>query len=342
LIKFFKDLYNFILLKKNIQTFDVGFFSESNFIYEYLEPYILKKIKNRKVLILSFEDIEKSYLKSENIFVFKTKLFQQITFLTLNIKYLYSSTPNLNHTIFQRSKVSKCKYIYLSHSPVSMNLIYSLNAFDHFDAVQVISKYQHKEMKEIIKKRKLKIKVFRSKYLFIDKQIKKIENNKFRQDVLIAPTWNTNFYKTNCHLELSKILKENKINFKLRPHPMSIKNNEISLLDLKKEKIEVDNFKYLSFEKYDYLISDWSGIFIEYALIFKRKAYLINTSKKIINKDYLTYENIPIEISLRNILANSFNINEIKPMVKEILFQKKIKNKTIDSDIKKIINDNFY
>ena len=110
--------------------------------------------------IRALNHIEKSYLKSENIFVFKTKLFQQITFLTLNIKYLYSSTPNLNHTIFQKSKISKCKYIYLSHSPVSMNLIYNLNAFDHFDAVQVTSEYQYKEMKEIIKKRKLKTKIF--------------------------------------------------------------------------------------------------------------------------------------------------------------------------------------
>ena len=343
MIRLFIDLYNFIRLKRSKTVFRIGFFSENNFIYEYLEPYILRKMKKHKILILSFEDINRDYLNLKNVFIFKTKLFQEIVFLTLNLKYLYSSTPDLNFTIFKKSKFSKCKYIYLSHTPVSMNLIYRKNAFDHFDAVQATSVYQYKEMKEIIKKRNLKTKVFKSEYLFVKKQIAKIKLGNFETDLLIAPSWNSNFYKTNCHLILNKLLKEYKISFKLRPHPISFKKNEISLSELKKENIPVDNLKYIDFQKYDFLISDWSGIFIEYALIFRRRAFLINTPKKIVNKEYLKHENKPIEISLRNTLAKSFEISEIPEIIKEILSQKNLqKNNDSNNEIDKIIKSNFY
>ncbi len=343
MIRLFIDLYNFIRLKRSKTVFRIGFFSENNFIYEYLEPYILRKMKQHKILILGFEDINRDYLNLKNVFIFKTKLFQEIVFLTLNLKYLYSSTPDLNFTTFKKSKFSKCKYIYLSHTPVSMNLIYRKNAFDHFDAVQATSVYQYKEMKEIIKKRNLKTKVFKSEYLFVKKQIAKIKSSNFETDLLIAPSWNSNFYKTNCHLILNKLLKEYKISFKLRPHPISFKKNEISLSELKKENIPVDNFKYIDFQKYNFLISDWSGIFIEYALIFKRRAFLINTPKKIVNKEYFKHENKPIEISLRNTLAKSFEISEISEIIKEILSQKNLqKNKDSNNEIDKIIKSNFY
>ena len=343
MIRLFIDLYNFIRLKRSKTVFRIGFFLENNFIYEYLEPYILRKIKQHKILILSFEDINRDYLNLKNIFIFKTKLFQEIVFLTLNLKYLYSSTPDLNFTIFKKSKFSKCKYIYLSHTPVSMNLIYRKNAFDHFDAVQATSVYQYKEMKEIIKKRNLKTKVFKSEYLFVKKQITKIKSGNFETDLLIAPSWNSNFYKTNCHLILNKLLKEYKISFKLRPHPLSFKKKEISLSELKKENIPVDNLKYIDFQKYDFLISDWSGIFIEYALIFRRRAFLINTPKKIVNNEYFKHENKPIEISLRNTLARSFEISEIPEIIKEILSQKNLqKNKDSNNEIDKIIKSNFY
>ena len=105
------------------------------------------------------------------MFVFKTNLIRELIFLTLKLKFLYSSTPDLNNTIFKRSKFSNCKYIYLQHSPVSLNLIYRENAFDFFDAVQVINNYQLNEMNEIKKINSLKL-IFKSKYLFVEKQKK--------------------------------------------------------------------------------------------------------------------------------------------------------------------------
>ena len=70
MINFFKDLKYYYLFKKTKKNYTIGFFSENNFIFQYLEPYIKKKVKKNKVLILSFEKIERDYLNSEDIFVF--------------------------------------------------------------------------------------------------------------------------------------------------------------------------------------------------------------------------------------------------------------------------------
>ena len=344
-MKILKDIFNFYKLKKSENKYNVGYFCESNFIYEYLEPYIEKKQKKIKVLIISFDNIKSNLIDKESVFIFQTKMFREIVFLTLKLKFLYSSTPNLNQTIFRKSKFSKCKYIYLQHTPVSMTLIYSSNAFDHFDAVQTISKYQYNEMKEIVLKNKLKTKIFKSKYQFINKQIKNNKKTLADTDLLIAPSWNSGFYKLNCHVKLKEFLDNYNLSYKLRPHPMSFKKKEITKQNLVDLNIPLDTSNFFNPFKYNFFVTDWSGIFIEYALIFKRKAYLINTPKKMVNKNYLEFKNKPIEISLRNIIGKTFEVDNIKEIAVEIDKLKK-KHKSLelseDDSIKKIIDDNFF
>ena len=47
--------------------------------------------------------------------------------------------------------------------------------------------------------------------------------------------------------------------------------------------------------------------------------HLINTPKKISNKNYSSYKNKPIEISLRNTLGNLYDIENIDEIAEEIL-----------------------
>ena len=346
IVNFFKDLMTFFRYKKNEKNFTIGFFSESNFIYNYLEPYIKNKIKKKKILLISFNYIQKTYLDNNSVYVFNTNFFRQLIFLTIKLKYLYSSTPDLNNTIFMKSKFSKCKYIYLQHSPLSLNLIYSENAFNHFDAVQVISSYHYNEMKEIIGRHNLKTKIFKSKYLFVKEQIQKKQNSIKKADLLIAPSWNTGFYKLGCHTKLQKSLSGKSISYKFRPHPMSYIKKEISKKELQNLDINVDESEFINYQDYDYFITDWSGLFIEYSLISNKKSYLINTPKKISNKNYSSYKNKPIEISLRNTLGNLYNIENIDKIAEEILAlknkQKNNINPSEDLNIKNTINKIFY
>ena len=346
MIKVFKDIFNYYHFKKKESDFRVGFFCENKFIFEYVKPYILKKAKKQKIIILSFEDLNYNFGNKIIIFSFYTKFFRKLIFLTLKLGYLYSSTPDLNQSIFQKSRVSKCKYIYLQHSPASLTMIYNSQAFDAFDAVQAINIYQFNEMKEIILKKNLKSRVFKGKYLFLSDQKKINENFNYHFDLLIAPTWNSNFYKLNCHLILNELLSKHNISYVLRPHPMSLKKKEISLIDLNKLNIKFDISRRINLNSYKFLISDWSGIFIEFAILTKRKSLLVNTPKKILNKNYTNYDQVPIEISLRNVFGTTFEVNELEKLVNELIEQKnKFNNKPNlfkDKNIQKCIEKDFF
>ena len=316
MISFFKDFYNyiyFIKLSKNKKAF---FIDNSNLV-KYLKPYILKKL-NKDIIVILFEDYNFDFGPISS-FVFKTTLFRSLVFLTHKLRVLYSSTPGLNKTIFSKSKFAKCKYIYLQHSPVSLTLAYPDEYFDDFDAVQTINLFQFAEMKEIIKKRALKSKTFKSKYHFlVGKEFNlNIKKKDQKNEVLIAPSWNTNFFKLNCHKILAEKFKNKNIKFILRPHHMSFKNKEVSRNELENFQINYDLKHDLNLPDYKVLISDWSGIVYEYAILTRKKSLLINTPKKINNKNYLNYKNIPIEDSARNIFGFSYEIDDLDKLVQK-------------------------
>ena len=341
---FFTDIVNFIKLKKIEKNFEIGFFCESKHILNYLSPYIINKTKKKNILIISFENLDNFENEMISIFVFKNNFVRELVFLTIKLKYLYSSTPDLENSIFKRSKFSNCKYIYLQHSPVSLNLIYNENAFIAFDAVQTISDYQYLEFNEIKKIKGLKTRPFKSKYLFIKHTENKSKQTlKKKIDVIIAPSWNTSFYKLKCHQNLHKYLTKKNITYQLRPHPMSFKKNEISLMELNEFNIELDRNKDINFKNFNFLISDWSGIFIEYALLKMKKSYLINTPKKDKNLNYRNFSNVPVEISMRNDFGETFNIDEIENLVEKISFlvTEKKENKK-DEKLIEIIENRFY
>ena len=221
-INFFKDIKNYISLKLNEKNYSRGFFIENKYLVKYLQPYITSK----KSLIVSFENIDAIKNNDQNVFIFSTNFFRQLVFLTLKLKYLYSTTPGLNKTIFQKSKSSNCKYIYIQHSPIGLINAYKPDAFIDFDSVQVINNFQLNDLKIINKTYNKNIKIFKSKYLLFNKYYKLNDN---RINILIAPSWNTHFYKNNYHKILFKLLSDQKANFSIRPHPMSYTKKEISV-----------------------------------------------------------------------------------------------------------------
>lgn len=344
IINFYIDIVQFIKLKIKEKNFEIGFFCENKFILNYLKPYIDNKTKKKKVLIITFENLNIFQNEEVSIFVFKTNFIRELVFLTLNLKYLYTSTPDLENSLFKKTKFSNCKYIYLQHSPVSLNLIYRENAFDHFDAVQTISSYQYLEFNEIKELRKLKGRPFKSKYLFIKETKKNLSiQPKKKIDILVAPSWNTGFYELKCHETLNKLLIKNKISYELRVHPMSFKKDEISLSEIDLLNINIDKNKYINFDNYNFLVSDWSGIFIEYSLISMKKSYLINTPKKDKKEKYKKFLNIPIEINMRNIFGNTFEVNQIEELVEKILILKNNNHVDIKNEqLVKIKQNKFY
>ena len=315
MIDVISDIINLSRINKIQSKIKFCFFVENDFIYQYLEPYIKKK-NNYNTIIVSLETIKIKNHKKKN-FVSKTFFFRNIFFLTHKIKFLITSIPDLDNSFFRKSKNNLTKYIYIQHSPLSLTKIYDEKAFLAYDAVQAVNTFQYNELKKINHLYDKKIKIFKSKYLFLEKKISQGTLNQEKK-ILIAPTWQTNFYELNLHIKLKKIFDENKIKYILRPHPMSLKKKEISVEKLKANMINFDVNSELNFKNYSHLISDWSGIFVEYSIINKQFSILINTKQKIRNIKSDKFSEIPLEIFTRDILGYTLeieNLNDIKKLL---------------------------
>ncbi len=325
-----KELIEILNFKEKEKNFRYCFYVENNNIFNYLKKHIYKKSIKFKILIFSKEKI--FYEKNSNIInlIIKNKFLNYFFFKNLNIKFIYTSTPDLNNSYFVKSK-NNCKYIYIQHSPVSLIMAYNSTAFNHFDAVQAINTYQYNEINLINNKYNLNIKSFKSKYSFLE-LTKKIKIQK--KKLLIAPTWNTDFYKNNIHIKLFDLLNKNKINFEFRPHFMSIKKKEINLKEFKNINFNLDY--YVDLSEYNNLITDWSGIFLEFAIINKRKPILIETKKKVNNKNYLYENNITVEEKYRKLIGKTINQDNLGECINLIDFFDKNEIKLIDEFLDEI------
>ena len=330
-LEFLNDIKNFIKYKKNEKKYKLIFFVEG----EYLKPYInylLQKKKN--YAIITFE--RNSYINFDERYYFYSDFIKSVFFNSLNVKKFYTSTPALNSTIFRRSVNKSVKYIYIQHSPVSLSMAYEFNAFNYFDAVQVINKFQYDDLIEINKLYRKKIRPIKSKYYFL-KNFKNLNNN--INKLLIAPTWNTNFYKKEIHLKIKEILDNAKIDYEIRPHKMSILKNEVNINDLINIGFNINTETLYNLNNYNNLITDWSGIYIEFAILKKIKPICINSDKKIRNNNSKKIKNDPAEIFLRDKLANVVEMNNLKDVVS--LISKK-NNNSEKEEITKTINKYFY
>jgi len=335
MLDFFFDLVNFIKFKKKERKYKFIFFCENPYTFEFLKKYIYKKQNTNKCATLTFFNLKDQFLKKENIIFLRTKIFKQIFFQTNKINFVYSSTPDLGYSLFLKSKLHKCKYIYIQHSPVSLTMIYKNKAFNNFDAVQTINKSQYREIQEINFFFKKKIKPFKSKYFLLEKNLPFKSTNK----VLIAPTWGTNFFDDNIFFNIIKLIEKNNFKFVLRLHPETINKNTFFLKKLKDKGIILNNEPKIDLLDFSNLITDWSGIYFEFAFLKKIKPIVINTNKKINNVNYTQYRKLPLEIRARKIIAHEIELNNLSLISDKLKFKDDAEEKT---NIEEFLKNEFY
>ena len=254
------------------------FFVEGIEHLRFVMPYIdlFEKYK-LNIEVVSFEDLKLEANKTKTI---AKKDFNEYC-LNLNSEYLITTTPGVGNSYFLKSKVypksKRPKYIYVFHSLVSPNEAYSRRSFLGFDYIfspNEIITYQLK----LLTKERTKIlttgyPLLTNNYYFEEKIETKMKN------ILVAPSWGEFNLFNNIDL-LNNLFEICGANYEiyLRPHPMekldinSFENFDNVKLDQNKD---MKNLAY-----YDYLITDWSGIGIEYSILTNKKTIYLNTVKK--------------------------------------------------------------
>ena len=257
-------------------------------------------------------------------------------FLTLKAKILVMDMPDLEQYHIKRSKVFPVHYVYLFHSIFSMHSYLRNGALNNYDTIFCVGQHHIDEIRITEETYDLKQKTLIN-YGFgrLDLLLKESKNflnhNQVEDLVIITPSYGDNNLLQVCGIELINILLNSNFRVILRPHFRILRDSK-ELINSIKEKffnnpkfhLEEGVLNPMDFHSSKCLITDWSGIGLEYAFTRENKVIFIDVPNKIINKEYDKIGLEAIEISIREKLGhivspkkleeipNLINLNENK------------------------------
>ena len=254
-------------------------------------------------------------------------------FMELKAEVLVMTMPNLETYFIKRSKVYPVHYVYVFHSIVSTHTIYRKGAFDHFDSIFCVGPHHVEEISATESVYGLKHKnLVKYGYGLLDNlQTNKSMKNQQRctedgkKKILVAPSWGKNGLLETKGLELVKILLDGGYHVTVRPHPMTNRKWSKTIKAIENEfksnanfEIEKDVSTFESLYSAYGLISDWSGIAIEYAFACELPVLYIDGSPKINNSSYDKIACEALEITIRNLIGKVISPNELESLPKII------------------------
>ena len=254
-------------------------------------------------------------------------------FINLKANILVMTMPDLQTFHIKRSKLHNVHYVYVFHSMVSTHMIYRKNAFDSFDTIFCVGKHHVNEISKNEKKYGLPSKkLVEFGYEKLEQLMDEVEKNskiksieKNNRTILVAPSWGTNGLIETRGDEIIQTLLDSGYDVILRPHPMTYKKSQKTIKNIEKKfhknihfKLELDIRNSNSFFLSDCMISDWSGVAIEYAFALEKPVLYIDIPKKINNHDYNDLEIIPLEEKIRSQIGAIISPLELSNLSSEI------------------------
>ncbi len=260
-------------------------------------------VKNDKILSSNNERVLSFFIGDG---IARTKFF-----IELKAKILIMDMPDLNSFHIKRSKAFPVHYIYIFHSMFSIHSYLRKGAIDNYDTIFCVGKHHVDEILETEKIYNLKPKKLieygfgRLDTLLNEK--KDIDKNNFEKDLIImAPTYGKNNFLKISGIQIIDILLQSNFKVLLRPHFRIFQETPDLINEIKKKFQDHKNFRLedgviskVDFHSSKCLISDWSGISMEYAFVFERPVIYIDVPQKIMNDEMEKIPLVPLEVSIR-------------------------------------------
>ncbi len=322
----------------------VVIYSEKSGFYKYFED-IINELLARSNLILHYitsdpNDVIFSVAEKEPriraYYIGNKKLITLMMRMESDIVMM--TTPDLDKYYIKRSLVQKdIEYIYVPHDPMSAHMGFRENALDAFDTIFCTGPHIEREVRATERVYGLPPKTLVPfGYPLAEKLIAAHENaenapKKSRKQILIAPSWQEDNLLDSCVDKLIEELYGEEYRIVVRPHPEYVKRYAEKMKALTEryaDKVgeglvfELDFSSNSSIWSSDLLITDWSGISLEFCFATKRPALFINTKMKVENPNWQKIDCVPVEISLRNrvgIALDKDELDRVGETAKELL-----------------------
>ena len=356
----FGEEWNNLKKFENLSDFErsIVFYAENEASMDHFGTLIFELTERMNFQICYITSVKNDQIlssKNKNILSFyigegaaRTKFF-----LTLRAKILVMDMPDLDRYHIKRSKAYPIHYIYLFHSMFSIHSYLRKGALDNYDTIFCVGPHHVNEIKAAEKLYELKPKKIinygfgRLDTLLQEKEKFEKSDYNLKDLILITPSYGSENLLEKCGIELIDTLLKSNFRVLLRPHFRTLRDSK-GLIDSIKDKFGKNpNFTFEDgiipseyFHNSICMVSDWSGISMEYAFTFERPIIFIDVPKKVLNPNSSDILLEPIEISLRSKLGYIVSPNNLK--IIPDLIKDTNKNNKFSQQIRKIRSETVF
>lgn len=265
-------------------------FSDSKRYWNVFKP-VCDEFEKRKIDVqywtMSEDDpaFSEKYNHVKTLFIGEgNKAFSKLNIMNAGV--VLATTPGLDVLQWKRSP-NVGKYVHILHQPGDTTF-YRMFGLDHYDAVLISGEYEERQLREIEKLRGIPrrdtcltgityLDTMKARYEALKKDTKDSGKSSGTKTVLLAPTWGETAILSRFGERIISALVNTGYNIIIRPHPQSFESEKDLMNSLMSKFPESDkmhwnrdndNFDVLS--RSDIMITDFSGVMFDYALIFDR------------------------------------------------------------------------
>ena len=265
-------------------------FSDSKRYWNVFKP-VCDEFEKRKIDVqywtMSEDDpaLSEKYNHVKTLFIGEgNKAFSKLNIMNAGV--VLATTPGLDVLQWKRSP-NVGKYVHILHQPGDTTF-YRMFGLDHYDAVLISGEYEERQLREIEKLRDIPrrdtcltgityLDTMKARYEALKKDTKDSGKSSGTKTVLLAPTWGETAILSRFGERIISALVNTGYNIIIRPHPQSFESEKDLMNSLMSKFPESDkmhwnrdndNFDVLS--RSDIMITDFSGVMFDYALIFDR------------------------------------------------------------------------
>ncbi|MGD2089422.1 MAG: CDP-glycerol glycerophosphotransferase family protein [Candidatus Aminicenantes bacterium] len=260
--------------------------------------------------------------------------------LSIKSKVFIMTLTDLNQYHLKRS-LHPVHYVYVFHSLVSTHMMYRLGAFAHYDSILCAGPHHIRELRQQEKQYQLPAKTlieagyYRLERIYTryQKQVKKKKDiSPGKTTILVAPSWGKDNVIESCGKQLVEVLLGKGYEVIVRPHPETLRRSPqiVKALDSKfndhpcfflERSVATDD----SLLNADILISDCSGVALEYAFGTERPVIFLDVPYKIQNDKYLELGIEPLELSLMSkigVKASPKKLDALPGLIESLIKEK--------------------
>lgn len=342
------------------------FYSESSGFYKYFQS-VIEELLSRSNIIIHYItsdpddqvfNIAKKQQRIRPYYIGERRLITLM--MKMDADMVVMTMPDLDNYHIKRSYVKKdVEYVYIFHGLFGMRTLRK-GSIDHFDTILCDRPERKDEIRAIEEKYGLKSKnIIPCGYGVVDimaKEYEKLPNQvHLPKKILIAPSWQEDNILECCIEDLVRELINAGYDLTIRPHPQYLKRNpqkfEIitekcsTLFSTERLHFETDFSSNETVFTADLLITDWSGIGLEYAIATKKPVFHINTPMKVVNKDLEAINeelNLQFDVRIRDSIGISLDVSDIKEKAALITEELLINTDYYANEIEKIRKEELY